>query len=156
MRYVKKLPIPKVVLGISVFCFGLHLVFFDGHLYGLIIAAFGAFLLLAEGSEIDLEGKRYREIRSFAGITFGTWKALPAVEYISVFKTKEKYKLQARAASAHVGSEVYKLNLFYNRNRKIEAYRTQDREDAFKVAHHFSQALDIDVLDATTNDFKWL
>ena len=59
-------------------------------------------------------------------------------------------------ASAKISTNIYKLNLFYNTNRKIEAYRTEDEKDAFEVAKRLGEALEIDILDATDRESKWL
>lgn len=48
------------------------------------------------------------------------------------------------------------LNLFYNRNKKIEAYITQDINDAFEKAKQIATILNVDILDATERESKWL
>ena len=53
-------------------------------------------------------------------------------------------------------NEIFKLNLFYNRNKRIEAYRTYDNNDAFKKAKEIGALLNVDVLDATMRESKWL
>jgi len=112
--------------------------------------------MLQEGSEINLSSKKYREIYAVLGIKFGKWKDLPPVEYVSVFKAKENKRVQGLGASANFSNEVYKLNLFYNRNKKIEAYITEDLEDAFMNAKYISEILNIDILDATERESKWV
>ena len=126
------------------------------NVFNLVLSGIGVFLMLREGSEIDLMSKKYREIYSVLGVKFGTWKNLPEVEYVSVFKTKENKRVQAMAGSANFSNDIYKLNLFYNTNKKIEAYRTENATDAFENAKYLSQVLNIKVLDATTRDSKWL
>ncbi|WP_157662557.1 MULTISPECIES: hypothetical protein [unclassified Winogradskyella] len=51
---------------------------------------------------------------------------------------------------------MIKLNLFYENNKRIEAYRTYDIEDAFKKAKDIGNLLDVDILDATEKESKWL
>lgn len=118
-------------------------------MYGIILLAAAIRLALREGIEIDLDDKKYRNVWSVFGIHMGAWKSLPAIEYVSVFKTTKKSRARVISAEANLGFQVYKLNLFHNRNRHIEAYVTEDREDAFKVANHFALALDTEVYDAT-------
>ncbi|MFY8181481.1 MAG: hypothetical protein ACOVLG_06870 [Flavobacterium sp.] len=48
------------------------------------------------------------------------------------------------------------LNLFYNGNKHITFYKTHDKNDAFKVAEKFKLIFNIDVLDATESEKKWL
>lgn len=59
-------------------------------------------------------------------------------------------------ASANFSNNIYKLNLFYDRNQKIEAYRTDDLDDAFENAKYLSEVLNINILDATERESKWL
>lgn len=155
IRNVKKVPILKLVFGFVLICFGIHGAIFN-HVFSLILSGIGVFLALTQGSEINLATKEYREIFSIFGIVFGKWKTLPALEYVSVFKTKENSRVQGLGASANFSNPIIKLNLFYNTNRKIEAYSTEDEEDAFKVARYLADVLQIDILDATTRETKWL
>ena len=89
-------------------------------------------------------------------IHLGTWKPLPKFEYISVFKTKQKQRVNELGASASYSEPVYLINLFYERNKHKTFYRTFDKNDAFGVAEHFKLALGIDILDARERKRKWL
>ena len=125
-------------------------------LKGLILIGMGVFFLLAEGSEFDFEQQKYRQIKSILGISVGKWKPIPDIEYVSVFKTSETVTLRDKTAEANVTNEIIKLNLFYNRNQKIQAYETYDIDDAFKKAHELASLLNVDILDATERESKWL
>jgi len=79
------------------------------------------------------------------------------IEYVSVFKTKEGTQVGAYgAAIGTFKNDIILLNLFYKGSKYITFYKTDNKEDAFKVADHFKLALDIDVLDATSSEKKWL
>lgn len=155
MRNVKKVPIMKLIFGFVLICFGIHGAIFN-NVFSLILSGIGVFLALTQGSEINIEARRYREFYSLFGIDFGRWKDLPQLEYVSVFKTKENSRVQAMAGSANFSNPIIKLNLFYNTNQKIEAYKTEDIEDAFKVAKYLAECLNIDILDATEQESKWI
>lgn len=155
IKNVKKVPVMKLILGFVMICFGINGAIFN-NIFFLVLSGIGVFLALSEGSEINLETKRYREFYSIFGIDFGTWKELPVIDYISVFKTKENSRVQSMGASANFSTPIIKLNLFYNSNKKIEAYKTEDRDDAFNVASHLAENLGIDILDATEKESKWL
>jgi len=150
IRYVRKIPLLKIVLGAVLFCVGIHGAIFN-NVFFLVLSGIGVFLMLGEGSEIDLNSKKYREIYSVIGIDFGKWKDLPELEYVSVFKTTENKRVQGMGATSTMKNDVYKINLFYERNKKIEAYRTKNKNDAFEVAKHLSYALNIEIYDATDN-----
>ncbi|WP_044400766.1 hypothetical protein [Lacinutrix sp. Hel_I_90] len=151
--YKRKVPIMKMAFGISFFLLGFSFLF---HFYGFILCGMSVFFFYTDGSEIDLSSKTYRTFHSLFGFRFGQWKTLPDVEYVSVFKTAEINTVRSLGAEANVKSDIIQLNLFYNRNQKITAYRTKDEDDAFKVAGEIAQILNIDILDATQAESKWL
>ncbi len=155
LRHLRKIPPIKLLFGGLLFCVGIYGAI-TNNVFNLVLSGIGVFLMLREGSEIDLASKKYREIYSVLGVNIGKWKNLPNVEYVSVFKTHENKRVQGMGASANFSNQVYKLNLFYNKNQKIEAYRTEDLNDAFENAKYISQVLSIDILDATERESKWL
>jgi hypothetical protein len=147
ITYLKEIPVMKKVFGIAIIIAGLYIFLTTNILFGL---------LLREGSQINLENKTYRNIKSIFGIPIGKWKPCPEFEYISVFRTKENQTVNVVTATTTFTTEVILLNLFYNRNKHLTFYKTDNRVDAFKVAEHFKLALDIDILDATESETKWL
>ncbi|GGI56478.1 hypothetical protein [Winogradskyella haliclonae] len=152
--FKRKLPIWKLILGPLALIVGSVSLFTD--FTGFIIIGMGIFLLLINGSEFDFEKNKYRKIKSILGIDIGKWEPLPDIEYVSVFKTNETTTLRQTSAEATITNEVIKLNLFYNNNKRIEAYRTYDTEDAFKKAKEIASLLNVDILDATERESKWI
>lgn len=152
--FKRKLPLWKTILGLLVLAAGLFSLF--SSFRGFIIIGLGIFMLLVEGSEFDFIDRKYRKTKSILGFTIGKWQALPEIEYISVFKTNETTTLRQTSAEANIKTEVIKLNLFHNSNKRIEAYRTYDKEDAFKKAKEIASLLNVDILDATERDSKWI
>ena len=156
IRYVGKVSLLKTIIGILIACFSIYSFIFVDY-FGIVPIAISLVLLQTEGSEIDLFSKKYRTIYSVLGMDFGKWKDIPEIEYVSVFATQENIAIWASSASANVKNDVFKLNLFYDSNKKIEAYTSYDFKDAFKVGHHLADALQADLLDATkTGDFKFV
>jgi hypothetical protein len=155
IRNVKKVPVLKLIFGFVLICFGIHGAIFN-NVFSLVLSGIGVFLVMSQGSEINLDTKKYREFYSVLGIDFGTWKDLPQLDYVSVFKTKENSRVQGMGASANFSNPIIKLNLFYNTNKKIEVYKTEDVDEAFKLAKHIAEVFRIDVLDATDKESKWL
>ena len=154
--YLKDVPFFKKLFGIILGILGIGTLITGNILFGLIALAIGVNLILTEGSEIDLENKTYRTLKSIFGINFGSWEPCPKFEYVSVFRTKETQRVNVVTATTAFTSEIILLNLFYNGNKNITFYKTEDKNDAFKVAEHFKLALDIDILDATESEKKWL
>uniref|UniRef100_UPI00404A6035 hypothetical protein n=1 Tax=Gelidibacter sp. TaxID=2018083 RepID=UPI00404A6035 len=155
IRNVKKVPLLKLIFGFVLICFGIHGAIFN-NVFSLVLSGIGVFLVMSQGSEINLDTKKYREFYSVLGIDFGTWKDLPQLDYVSVFKTKENSRVQGMGASANFSNPIIKLNLFYNTNKKIEVYKTEDVDEAFKLAKHLAETFQIDILDATERETKWL
>ena len=154
--YLRDVPFFKKIFGIVLGVLGIGTFISGNILFGLIALVIGINLILTEGSEIDLENKTYRTVKSIFGINFGSWKPCPKFEYISVFRTKETQRVNVVTATTAFTSEIILLNLFYSGNKNITFYKTEDKSDAFKVAKHFKLALDIAILDATEIEKKWL
>jgi len=154
--YLKEVPFFKKLFGIVLSVLAIGIFVTSNILFGLIFLAIGVNLILTEGSEIDLENKTYRTVKSIFGINFGKWQPCPKFEYVSVFRTKETQRVNVVTATTAFTNEIILLNLFYNGNKKITFYKTDNKSDAFKVAEHFKLALDIDILDATESEKKWL
>jgi hypothetical protein len=156
ITYLKDIPLMKKVFGILIIIAGLYIFLTSNILFGLIFIVIGINLLLQEGSQINLENKTYRTVKSIFGMHVGKWKPCPEFEYISVFRTKENQTVNVVTATTTFTNEVILLNLFYNRNKHLTFYKTDNKADAFKVAEHFKLALAIDILDATESETKWL
>ena len=153
--YLRKQPLIKMIFGISLICVGINVVLFTS-ISGLIAVGIGLFLVKKDGIELDLESKKFRSVISFFGINFGKWESVPDFEYVSVFKTSENIRARYIVAEAHLKNQIYKVNLFYNRNKYMTAYKTEELEDAMKIGIEVGSVFQIDVLDATTANQKWL
>ena len=154
--YLKKVPFPKMFFGFVIMLAGLVILITTNIIFGAIFAIIGLNLVSTEGSEINFIDKKYRTIKSVFGIRFGTWKDCPKFEYVSVFKTKENQTIRVVTAETTIQSDIILLNLFYANNRYITFYKTDNKEDAFKVANHFNLVFDVDILDATESESKWI
>lgn len=152
--FKRQLPIWKTVLGILLLAVGIYSLF--SSFRGFVIIGLGVFMLLIEGSEFNFMEGKYRKTKSILGVTIGKWQPLPKIDYVSVFKTTETTTLRQTSAEANVKTDVIKLNLFYENNKRIEAYRTYDVNDAFKKAKEIATLLSVDIVDATGKESKWL
>ena len=154
--YLKNVPFAKMFFGFVIMLAGLAIIIFNNIIFGTIFFVIGLNLLATEGSEINFIDKKYRTIKSVLGIRFGTWKDCPKFEYVSIFKTKENQTIRVITAETTMQSEVILLNLFYSNNKYITFYKTDNKVDAFKIASHFNLIFDIDILDATESESKWV
>ncbi|MQP51338.1 MULTISPECIES: hypothetical protein [unclassified Flavobacterium] len=156
ISYQKEISFVKRFFGIAFTILGVLMLLLTGSLMTLIFIAIGLGLNTAEGSEINLFSKQFRTFHTLFGIKVGKWLPIPNFEYVSVFKTNESQTVRVITAETTQKYEIIHVNLFYNRNKHITFYKTVNKEDAFEVANHFKLALNIDVLDATENEKKWL
>lgn len=156
ITYVRPIPFFKKLFGTLVILFSVYAVFYQSMIIGFFMLAFGIYLSSSEGSQIDLDRKTYRNIWSIFAIHFGKWEPLPDYEYISLFKGKQKQRVNGAGAGTTLTDQVYLINLFYQRNKHTTFYRSFDKDDALKVAKHFRMALGLDILDATERDQRWL
>jgi hypothetical protein len=157
ITYLKEIPLLKKILAAALVLLGIWIFITSSIFGGLIFFTLGLNLFATEGSQINLDDKTYRTIKSVLGLQFGKWKPCPDFEYVSVFKTRETTGINAHGAMiATIQNEIILLNVFSKNNKYITFYKTDDRAAAFKVADHFKLALGIDVLDATGSENKWL
>ncbi len=156
ISYTGNIPFVKRFFGISFFLLGVIILVLTGSLFTFIFIAIGLGLNIADGTDINLTNKSIRSFQSLFGIKYGKWKQIPNFEYVSVFKTNESQTIRVVTAETTLNSSVFLVNLFYNRNKHITFYKTTDKTKAFEVADHFKLALEIDVLDATEKEKKWL
>lgn len=156
ITYIKPVSILKKIFGAIVFIFSFYIMQYYHFLFGCFMLAFSIYLVSSTGSQINLETNKYRQIWSLFSLVYGKWEYNPNFEYISVFKGKQSQKVNSMAASTSFSESVYLINLFYDTNQHKTFYRTFDKEEAFKIAQEIKLALELDILDATGKEQKWL
>jgi len=150
----------KLVIVITLIICGAVLLY--NYIYdGIFLIALGTIIFFfKKGIELDLQKRNFRNFISFFKFRIGKWKDLPDIEYVSVFSTREFSLDSSLRVDYEPGVpetfDVIHINLFYDRNKKITSFRTQNRKEAFNVAHEIAQILNIDILDATERESKWL
>lgn len=155
--YLNEIILMKKILAIVLILAGFGIFIFENIYAGLFLLLLGLNFIITDGTEIDLESKTYRKVKSFFGQNYGKWQPCPEFEYVSVFKTIEKTAVSSHGAQmATFSNDIILLNLFYKGNKYFTVYKTTEKKDAFEVAAHLKLALDIDILDATTSEKKWL
>jgi len=150
----------KIAIVITLIVCGVFLVF-NRIYYGILLVALGSIIFyFRKGIELDLQKRNYRNFISFFNHRIGKWNDLPDIEYISIFSTRE-FSLDPNLRVDHEPGvpetfDVIHVNLFYDTNKKITSFRTQDKKEAFKIAEEIAQLLNVDILDATERESKWL
>lgn len=157
ITYLNEVILMKKILAILLIIFGIGVFIFENFFAGIFLLLLGLNFIVTEGTEIDLESKTYRKVKSIFGKNFGKWQSCPEFEYVSVFKTIEKTAVSAHGAQmATFKNDIILLNLFYKGNKNFTILKTMNIKEAFEIAEHLKLALDIDILDATGKEKKWL
>ena len=156
ISYSENIPFVKRFFGIIFFLLGFIMLVLTGSLFTFIFIAIGLGLNIGDGTDINLTSKSIRPFQSLFVMKYGKWKQMPNFEYVSVFKTNESQTIRVVTVETTLKSGVFLVNVFYDRNKHITFYKTTDKTKAFEVAEHFKLALEIDVLDATEKEKKWL
>jgi len=111
----------------------------------------------ANGIELDLTNKKYREVSWIGSMGIGKWQNLPEAKYISVFKTLLSHSLEGRSGTTITQKNtVIQVNLIHGKNKRLKVYQTDDKEEAFEKAKIISEKLDLRILDATSRQRVWL
>lgn len=156
ITYLKEVPMINKVVGFALMGIGLFALTQLSFLNFGIPFFIGLNFVATEGSQINLDNNTFRSIKSLFGIHFGKWVPCPAYEYISVFRTKENKTIRVITAETTWRNKVFVVNLFYAGNKYHTLYKSSDKEDAFRMAEHLKMVFNIDILDATESERKWL
>lgn len=109
------------------------------------------------GTQIDLENRLYKMYERTFGITSGTWKALPKLDYILFFKT---LYIKCEGCSPEYFDNdkgaIYQLSLVYNKNRKIIAHESEIKNEVFLRAEKLSKYFKIRNSASDRRTPKWL
>lgn len=122
----------------------------ERHLYGhldyfqiiFFLLFFAIYFSYTINCYFDFDKKQFKREKTIGVFKYGRWKPLPALEYVSLFAVNES---------------TFEINLWYKKNKHWDLYEKYNIKDAFTIAFELSEALNIDLLDATIpGDFKWI
>jgi hypothetical protein len=125
---------------------------------GITLGIFSLLIIVpVEGLEIDMEERKYRNIIIIGNQSFGNWKYLPEIKYISVFRTIIVSSIVGRSGATVSNREkTILINFIHGKNQRLRVYKTDNVEDAFLKAKYFSEKLNLRIFDATSKKGKWL
>ena len=90
----------------------------------------------------NLEEKKYKNQYSVGPFKVGKWKALPKLDYVSIFKTPR---------------DIFEINIWHNKNKHFNIYNYFEKEEALEAGYYIANQLHIKLLDATIpNDYNYL
>ena len=95
---------------------------------------------------VNLKESKFKSTIEVGPFKVGKWKTINNYEYVSIFFDPSKSE-----------SEIFEVNLWYDKNKHFELFAESNFEDAISVGFDVSEELNIDLLDATiANDYKWI
>jgi hypothetical protein len=148
--FIESISIYKKIFLSLLLAISIYLILFGGLFYGLIIFGISLRYLMQKGVELDLLNMKHRELSSWYGLKFGKWQALPNIKYVSIFETKKGNRVRAGGGNAaHFSTIIFKLNLFYNKNKHITLLESEDENKVFEIGNNISKILDIKFHNAT-------
>ncbi len=148
--FIENISIYKKIFLSILFALSIYLMLFEGFLYGLIFFGISLRFLMQKGVELNLLDMKYRELSSWYGLKFGKWQTLPAIKYVSIFETKKGTRVRARGGNAaHFSAKIFKLNLFYNKNKHITLLESEDENKVSEIGDNISKILDVKFHNAT-------
>ncbi len=118
-------------------------------------------LLTKSGLEIDTEQNKLRRYSKIFGHVIGKWENIPELDYVTVVRVKMTAKkfqassdLYVQASSSNV---KFRVNLV-TKDSKIRVIKviTCEMNEAINEALKIGNALDLNVLDYTSPERKWI
>lgn len=93
---------------------------------------------VVSSSLFDLNNKQYKVAYGVGPISWGKWRTLPEIEYVSVFRQPKKD-----------GSFIFETNLWYADNRHFNVYQNDDKEKVMLMGKSVAKLLKVNLWDAT-------
>ncbi|WP_285651260.1 hypothetical protein [Allomuricauda sp. NBRC 101325] len=113
---------------------------------GLFAIVQGVVFSMVRSIHFDLKANKYKIVYSVGPISYGKWKELPEVNYVSVFRQPKSN-----------GKYTFDVNLWYTNNRHFNVYENYIVEPSFDMGYQIAKSLNVDLLDATDpHNKKWI
>ncbi len=145
-----------------VFAVNLSITIYASVILGLILTILTiGFLLIKSGLEIDTEANIMRRYSRIFGYVSGKWAIIPELDYVTVVSVKitsKKYQASGAIYVQSPSSDVkYRVNLATkDRRNPVIKVLTSEKNEAISEALKIGEALDLNVLDSTSPDRKWI
>jgi hypothetical protein len=126
-----------------------------------VLIVIGVLVLLSGVStEIDEKNKKFRQGFSLVGKVFGAWIEVQEFSYISIFPTLGKSEqitnLSLLISQREFTTKELKVNLIYNKNRRLQLKEGLKYEKAKSFAVQAREELEIGVYDCTGSETVWI
>ncbi len=148
-----------IVLGIFIISALISITFFNILLWLFFVATF-LIILLKRKERIEIEPQK-RELRRCVSVnTFSInskWTKLPELEYITIARNNGTSGANLGKVETTVEFKQFPVKLVVNDERRfITIKNCTEKEDAIDLAVELGNALNLNVLDYTEMDKKWI
>ncbi|TRX65812.1 hypothetical protein [uncultured Carboxylicivirga sp.] len=119
------------------------------------------FVLAKSGLEIETQENRMRRYISILGYVSGKWIEIPELDYVTIVRVKMTSKKYQASGAIYVqapSSKVkYRVNLATkDRRNRVVKVLTSEKDEAISEALKIGEALNLNVLDSTSHNQKWI
>lgn len=115
-------------------------------------------LLRKLGTTLNLSSGLYKNYEKFLGLSSGSWKKIPKIDYVLVFKTLY-VKCEGCSPEDFENDKgaIYQISLVYNNNRKLIVHESKLKDEVFDLANKLSEYYKIKIRDSATDrrNPKW-
>ena len=110
-----------------------------GLLYiGMLCISQGILFSVVKHIHFDLGQKKIKEEHQVGPIKIGSWKNLPEILYVSIFRQPKSD-----------GNFIYEVNLWYKKNKHFNIYQNTHLDTIVLMGRNIAQTLKVDLWDAT-------
>lgn len=104
------------------------------------------------GTILNLKEGVYKNYDRFLGLTSGSWKKMPKIDYVLLFKTLY-IKCEGCSPEDFENDQgaIYQLSLVYNKNRKLIVHESKIKQEVFSLAHQLSNYYHVKIRDSATD-----
>jgi hypothetical protein len=154
--YKKDKPLFFKILSLILGAFSIG-IFLSSPVLSLLTAPVAiALLLYQEGIQVIFSEKKYRTIVTFRIATFGKWKDLLPVDYISVFKENQAAQVSSLTANYTLRLTSVQVNLITEDRKRINLFVAKSTEEAFEFAKDISEKLQLRIYDGISKERKFI
>lgn len=129
--------------------FGMLSMFFYPLMGSIMCIVAGLSTIAQSGFILDTDNRRYKSVIFLRKLSFADWRELPPCDYLSVFSTtmvSATSSLSGRYVA--IKSKVVKVNLVYDRNKRLTVFQTEDFAQAYAAAEIIAASLGAAIYNA--------
>jgi len=152
----KFFPLQFIYFGYFLFGFGIYLSLKLNILgfFFVLIALILSFSFI--GIKINFKENIYKEYINIYGISFGKWKLIPKIQYLTIFIEKLSQNINVSSISRSSSYENFKINIIISETKRISIGVFKNKEEAVKAGKILAKGLKTKLLDNSSENPEWI